>query len=52
MRRGERDDVATDEEDSNSMYHFGVIEGTKKERMRLGLSLYKQFLFKVPVSLR
>jgi hypothetical protein len=33
-RRGERDDVATDEEDSESMYHFGVIKGTKKKITR------------------
>ena len=33
-RRGERDDVATDEEDSESTYHFGVIKGTKKKITR------------------
>jgi hypothetical protein len=33
-RRAERDDVATDEEDSESMYHFGVIKGTKKKITR------------------
>ena len=33
-RRGERDDVATDEEDSASTYHFGVIKGTKKKITR------------------
>ena len=33
-RRGERDDVATDEEDSDSTYQFGVIKGTKKKITR------------------
>jgi hypothetical protein len=32
-RHGERDDVATDEEDSESMYHFGVIREKREIRI-------------------
>jgi hypothetical protein len=32
-RHGERDDVATDGEDSESMFHFGVIREKREIRM-------------------